>query len=101
MYFWDTCYLRFAADDYDPSNLDIYLHLSNNSIAKYYEKQKDGGCASGCAHARLSALVLMVTCPRQRAPWPVHGGCCCRWLACRNLTNAALNWLDPAARLRV
>lgn len=34
-----------------PSNLvtcaqDIYLHLSNNSIAKYYEKQKDGGSSA-------------------------------------------------------
>lgn len=42
VYFWNTCYLRFAAEDYDPSNLDIYLHLSNNSIAKYYEVKKDG-----------------------------------------------------------
>ncbi len=32
------CYLRFCADDYDPNNLDIFLHLSNNSVAKYYEK---------------------------------------------------------------
>jgi tubulin monoglycylase TTLL3/8 len=43
VWFWDTCYLRFAADDYDTTNLDIFLHLSNNSIAKYYEGGKTGG----------------------------------------------------------
>lgn len=36
------CYLRFCADHYDPNNLDIYLHLSNNSVAKYYPGKKEG-----------------------------------------------------------
>lgn len=26
-----------AADEYDPNNLDIFQHLTNNSIAKYFE----------------------------------------------------------------
>lgn len=26
-----------AASDYDPNNLDIFQHLTNNSVAKYYE----------------------------------------------------------------
>lgn len=42
VWFWDTCYLRFAADDYDVSDTDIYKHLSNNSIAKCYSQPKDG-----------------------------------------------------------
>ncbi|KAG2454764.1 hypothetical protein HYH02_000599 [Chlamydomonas schloesseri] len=37
VWFYSTCYLRFAATDYDPNNLDIFQHLTNNSVAKYYE----------------------------------------------------------------
>ena len=37
VWFYEECYLRFSADDYDIGNLDIFAHLSNNSISKYRE----------------------------------------------------------------
>ncbi|GIL77160.1 hypothetical protein Vretimale_3168 [Volvox reticuliferus] len=48
-WFYSTCYLRFAADDYDPNNLDIFQHLTNNSVSKYYEgpKKEDEITAAG------------------------------------------------------
>lgn len=42
-WFYSTCYLRFAADDYDPNNLDVFQHLTNNSVSKYYEGPKKDG----------------------------------------------------------
>lgn len=41
-YFYTRCYLRFSADYYDISNIDnLYIHLTNNSIAKYSENFKE------------------------------------------------------------
>eukprot|EP00798_Chlamydomonas_sp_ICE-L_P017105 gene17105-23404_t len=34
------CYLRFAAEEYDTNNLDVFNHLTNNSIAKNFEGDK-------------------------------------------------------------
>ncbi|KXZ46847.1 TTL3 protein [Gonium pectorale] len=48
-WFYSTCYLRFAADDYDPNSLDVFQHLTNNSVSKYFEgpKKTDEITASG------------------------------------------------------
>ena len=43
VWFYSDCYLRFAADDYDATSLEIFFHLCNNSISKYYEVEKNGG----------------------------------------------------------
>ena len=36
IWFYEDCYIRFSAEDYDVKNLkNKYIHLCNNSIAKY------------------------------------------------------------------
>lgn len=36
IWFWNKPYVRFPAADYDPNNLnDRFVHLTNNSVAKY------------------------------------------------------------------
>lgn len=36
IWFWNKPYIRFPAADYDPNNLnDRFVHLTNNSVAKY------------------------------------------------------------------
>ncbi|CAG9313595.1 TTLL8_1 [Blepharisma stoltei] len=36
IFFYKQCYLRFSAKEYDLSEInDLYIHLTNNSIAKY------------------------------------------------------------------
>ena len=36
IWFYEDCYIRFSAEDYDAKNLkNRYIHLCNNSIAKY------------------------------------------------------------------
>jgi tubulin monoglycylase TTLL3/8 len=36
IWFWNKPYIRFPAADYDPKNLnDKFVHLTNNSVAKY------------------------------------------------------------------
>ena len=36
IWFWNKPYIRFPAADYDPKNLsDRFVHLTNNSVAKY------------------------------------------------------------------
>jgi tubulin monoglycylase TTLL3/8 len=36
IWMYDECYLRFTSENYDPSKLhDKFIHLTNNSIAKY------------------------------------------------------------------
>ncbi|PNH11913.1 Protein monoglycylase TTLL8, partial [Tetrabaena socialis] len=37
VWFYSTCYLRFAATDYDANDLSVFQHLTNNSVSKYYE----------------------------------------------------------------
>jgi tubulin monoglycylase TTLL3/8 len=38
IWFYDECYIRFCAEDYDPKNLNNpFAHLTNNSIAKNSE----------------------------------------------------------------
>lgn len=39
-YFYRECYGRFAATDYDVTDLGIWAHLSNNSIVKEYDGYK-------------------------------------------------------------
>jgi tubulin monoglycylase TTLL3/8 len=47
VWLYDTPYLRFGAEDYDPSNLDnLYSHLTNNAIAKNSAKFKKS-CIEG------------------------------------------------------
>ena len=42
VYFYNDCYLRFCAHDYDLSDLnDKYIHLANNSISKKSKKFKE------------------------------------------------------------
>lgn len=39
IWFYDECYIRFSADEYDPQNLsNKFSHLTNNSIAKHSSK---------------------------------------------------------------
>lgn len=40
VWFYDECYLRFTADEYDIDDLDIFAHLSNNSISKHREVRR-------------------------------------------------------------
>lgn len=35
IWFWNKPYIRFPAAEYDPENFDRYVHLTNNSVAKY------------------------------------------------------------------
>jgi len=35
IWFWNKPYLRFPAAEYDPESMDRYIHLTNNSVAKY------------------------------------------------------------------
>jgi tubulin monoglycylase TTLL3/8 len=38
VWLYDECYLRFTSENYDPQKLhDKFMHLTNNSIAKYSE----------------------------------------------------------------
>ena len=47
IWLYDTPYLRFGAEDYDPNNLDnLYSHLTNNAIAKNSAKYKNS-CIEG------------------------------------------------------
>ena len=47
VYFYDVCYLRFCAEDFTLSELSVFAHLSNNSIAKYSEQFESGDVAGG------------------------------------------------------
>uniref|UniRef100_A0A7S1SNS3 Tubulin--tyrosine ligase-like protein 9 n=1 Tax=Tetraselmis chuii TaxID=63592 RepID=A0A7S1SNS3_9CHLO len=38
VWFYGECYLRFTADDFDLGDLDIFAHLSNNSVSKYAQR---------------------------------------------------------------
>lgn len=41
MFFYKKCYLRFSVKEYDMNELnDLYIHLTNNSIAKNSESFK-------------------------------------------------------------
>jgi tubulin monoglycylase TTLL3/8 len=47
IWLYDTPYLRFGAEDYDPNNLNnLYSHLTNNAIAKNSAKFKNS-CIEG------------------------------------------------------
>eukprot|EP01016_Furgasonia_blochmanni_P045421 TRINITY_DN6399_c0_g1_i1.p1 TRINITY_DN6399_c0_g1~~TRINITY_DN6399_c0_g1_i1.p1 ORF type:complete len:341 (+),score=84.83 TRINITY_DN6399_c0_g1_i1:63-1085(+) len=36
VWFYDECYVRFSAEDYDPNNVfNRFVHLTNNSVAKH------------------------------------------------------------------
>jgi len=40
VWFYEECYVRFSAEEYDTHNLDNkFVHLTNNSIGKYHENQ--------------------------------------------------------------
>jgi len=42
VWFYDECYIRFAAEDYEGSNLNhAFGHLTNNSIAKHSLKKNN------------------------------------------------------------
>jgi len=41
-WFYQDCYLRFAADQYDTTDTSIYSHLCNNSISKYASSRVEG-----------------------------------------------------------
>lgn len=49
-YFYSESYVRFAATDYDATDLGVFAHLSNNSIVKDYDGYKKGEDAA--AHER-------------------------------------------------
>ena len=39
IWFFDECYIRFAAEDYEQGKIgNKFTHLTNNSIAKYSKK---------------------------------------------------------------
>lgn len=47
VWIYDTPYLRFGAEDYDPNNINnLYSHLTNNAIAKNSAKFKNS-CIEG------------------------------------------------------
>lgn len=38
VWYFDACYIRFGAVDYNPESFtNRYMHLTNNSVTKYYE----------------------------------------------------------------
>lgn len=42
VFLYKTCYLRFGAHDYNPSNtVNLYSHLTNNSVVKNAVERKD------------------------------------------------------------
>lgn len=44
IWFWNKPYLRFPAVDYDPKNMnDRFVHLTNNSVAKYAKNGTEFG----------------------------------------------------------
>ena len=38
VWFYEDCYLRFAGQDYDATDLNPFVHLTNNSISKHRHK---------------------------------------------------------------
>ncbi|KAK3286262.1 hypothetical protein CYMTET_6171 [Cymbomonas tetramitiformis] len=42
VWFYRTCYIRFCAKDYDILDMNVFCHLSNNSIAKYCDGATQG-----------------------------------------------------------
>lgn len=43
VWFYRDCYIRFAAEDYELEDLDnLYMHLTNNSVAKHCETFEEG-----------------------------------------------------------
>ena len=42
VWFFEECYIRFAAEDYEMGTLkNKFMHLTNNSIAKYSKQWKE------------------------------------------------------------
>ncbi|CAG9466883.1 unnamed protein product [Pedinophyceae sp. YPF-701] len=55
VYFYNACYVRFAAADFSLSNLDVFAHLSNNCIVKTHASYGAGGSSSGRAWPAIPA----------------------------------------------
>jgi hypothetical protein len=69
-YFYDTCYLRFAASDYDANDLDVFQHLTNNSVSKYYEGPRKEGEAPGVSGVlEIAGYAQAVACGLRRGSY--------------------------------
>lgn len=63
VWFYRDCYIRFAAEDYELEDLDnLFMHLTNNSVAKHSDSFQSGqvGVCFGCA---LEGVVVTLTLP--------------------------------------
>lgn len=47
VHFYDECYVRFCAEDFTLSDLSVFSHLSNNSIAKYSDRFESDDISEG------------------------------------------------------
>lgn len=44
---YDECYIRLAAQDYDPNSTSKFAHLTNNCVVKQFNKKEYGDDEDG------------------------------------------------------
>jgi hypothetical protein len=59
VWWWGTCYLRFAAERYDAASTDIFSHLTNNSVTKHFIGDLPNGEPASCVALPIGRAAQM------------------------------------------
>jgi hypothetical protein len=81
VWWWGTCYLRFAAERYDAASTDIFSHLTNNSVTKHFTGDLPNGEPASCvalpigraAQMSDNCLLALVAIPAVLGYCPISG----------------------------